>query len=159
MSSLPAPGDPDDADTAPDRALLLVSTGGRIFALPLDLVHEVVTARPATPLPGAPSWVVGLVNLRGRIVTVIDLSARLRLRPAAGSAAHRVVVVRHGERRVGLAVEDVVRIVRTDTRSLEPLAQPDASPGSADFLTHEGRSGSDVFVTVDTDALLQPIFT
>jgi len=157
MSDLPVATDPAGADPAPERGYMLVSTGGKLFALELDVIREVVTARPFTPLPGAPAWVSGLVNVRGSVVTVVDLSLRLRLPASADRASRRVVVVRSGDRSFGIAVDDVVRILRVQPATLEPLAPVEASVESAAFLAHSGRAEPDTFVTIDTDALLQPV--
>lgn len=158
MSDLPVTADPAGADPAAEHRYMLVSTGGKLFALALDLVREVVTARPFTPLPGAPAWVSGIVNVRGRVVTVVDLSTRLRLSAAADAGSRRVVVVRCGERDVGIAVDDVLRILRVQPATLEPLPPVEAPSDGASFLTYAGRTERDAFATVDTDALLQPIF-
>ena len=158
MPDLPAAVDPIADDIAAVTGYMLVSAGGKRFALPLGLIREVVTARPYTPLPGSPPWVGGLVNVRGRVVTVVDLSARLRLPAASELPGHRVVVVSSRDREVGIAVEDVLRIVRVPATEVEPLAAAEVPLGGAAFLTRALRTEQATFMAVDTDALLQPVF-
>ena len=76
-----------------------------MYGCEIGAVREIVPLRHATRLPGAPAYVRGLVNLRGAIVTVIDLAARL----AGGSAAEdgSVVLAEYGNKSVGLAVDEV----------------------------------------------------
>jgi purine-binding chemotaxis protein CheW len=89
---------------------LLVSIGGRRFALPLGAVREVVDSRPFARVPGATDAVCGVINLRGTVVTVFDLGVLLGNPPAALDPLHRLVLVEHRGRPVGLAVSDVLRI-------------------------------------------------
>jgi purine-binding chemotaxis protein CheW len=62
-----------------------------LFGVPIAAVREVLLAQPVTPVPLAPAEVPGLLNLRGQIVTVIDLRARLRL-PGRGTPGVHVIV-------------------------------------------------------------------
>lgn len=137
---------------------MLVSSGNELLALDFGVVREVVPARPFARLPGSPAFVSGLINLRGRMVTVVDLGARLRGRAASSDAGHRVVVVEYQGREVGLAVHDVVRIVPVASEALTRLASDGADAGEAPFLTHAGELDGVEFRTVHTERLLRPIF-
>lgn len=150
---MPDPVVPPDADRdpAPVRELMLVSAGGEVFAIALDLVREVVPARPYTTLPGAPNGVCGLANVRGRIVTVVELAARMGL-DAARAAGHRVVLLDHAGRLVGLAVDEVVRIVRAPVEEAGQV-RPDPTEGE-DPAAEPGPR----FTEIDADALLSPLF-
>jgi purine-binding chemotaxis protein CheW len=87
---------------------LVVRTGRTRFALPLPSVRDALRPLPLTALPGAPEWVAGVCNVRGDIVTAIDLAAFLDL----GAEAHPrgLVVVTAGELVFGLLVDDIVGI-------------------------------------------------
>jgi purine-binding chemotaxis protein CheW len=119
-----------------EQRWLLVSASGRRFALAIEPVREVVPARGCTRIPGAPACVSGLLNLRGHILTVVDLASRLDL-PASQSPGQRVVVMKYAGREVGLEVDEVLRIA--------------ALPGG---VAEDG----DPFEVLDVAALLGPIF-
>jgi purine-binding chemotaxis protein CheW len=104
---------------------MIVVAGGERRGIDLDAVREVATPRAYTPLPGAPACVLGLANLRGRIVTVVDLAAALGREPGDAPDG-RIVVVSHAGRGVGLAVDEVVGI--------DPAAVPTAAPLEAASL-------------------------
>lgn len=106
--------------TARTEASLLVSLGGRSFALPLAVVREVVDPRPLTRVPGATDAVCGMINLRGTVVTVFDLGVLLDLPPAVPEPSHRLVLVEHRGRPVGLAVSDVLHL-RGDADEATPV--------------------------------------
>ena len=70
----------------------------------------------ATPVPGAPPYVAGLVQVRGRVVPVVDLRARFGLPAAEPTLDTRIVVAQHGERTVGLLVDSAREVRRSIAR-------------------------------------------
>lgn len=97
-----------------DRSLVFC-VAGRVYACPVSAVREVVPLARVARLPGAPVSILGLINVRGSIVTVVNAGELLH--PGAPARAQTMVlVVDVGERGVGLAVERVadVRALRTD---------------------------------------------
>jgi purine-binding chemotaxis protein CheW len=94
-------------DIAP-RQLILFRLAERIGGIELDTVREILPPRPATRLPGAPTWVRGLVNVRGTVVTVVDLVARLSGRPARGDGP--LMLIEHDGRVIAVAVDDVLEV-------------------------------------------------
>jgi purine-binding chemotaxis protein CheW len=71
-------------------------------------VREILPPSPATRLPGAPSYVRGLINVRGTVITVIDLVARLVDRPARPDGP--VMLIEHQNRLIGVAVDEVIEV-------------------------------------------------
>lgn len=71
---------------------LVFPVGPEWFAFDLAQVREVIGAQTVTALPGAPTWLAGLTNLRGELVPVVDLAALLQLPNPARTATHLVVV-------------------------------------------------------------------
>src|SRR5436190_24269224 len=96
-----------------------VVAGGEHYALPVDGVLEVAEVTQVTPVPGAPAAILGVANLRGQIIPVVDLALLLGLR--ARYAPARIVVAEQAGRRAGLAVETVtdVGLVDEPTEAVE----------------------------------------
>jgi purine-binding chemotaxis protein CheW len=123
------------ARLAEARRTLLFRVGSAVYGCDIDDIREIVPHREATRLPGAPSYVQGLINLRGTIVTVLDLGVRLgatRDRVAEGSIM--LVAMPGNARLVGVAVEEVmdVRVVGTsDDDVIADSAGNDAVRGLA----------------------------
>jgi purine-binding chemotaxis protein CheW len=144
---------PADAVVEPERMVLFV-VGEHRFGVPIDRIREIIPARPYTPLPGSGAHVCGLINLRGRIVTVVDLGARLNLPPAAGNPDHSIVIVEHRGKLVGMAVEQVARIASVDPESLQDSAETLRSLRlDRDYLRGVGEVDEEIFVAVDPDEL------
>lgn len=154
-----APAEETGDEVALERMALLV-VGEHRFAVAIDRIREIIPARPYTPLPGSGPHVCGLINLRGRIVTVIDLGARLRLSPASRNPDHSIVIVEHRGRLAGLAVEEVARIVNVDTAALADAADAlRALRVDRAYLRGVGETGGEVFVAVDPDEIIAPILS
>ena len=87
--------------------LVVFRLAGGTYGIELDAVREIVPFRGATRLPGAPSNVAGLVNVRGSIITVIDLGARSE-DTASAREKSSVMLVQYGAKLVGVAVDEVL---------------------------------------------------
>jgi purine-binding chemotaxis protein CheW len=146
------------SDAAPTERMMLVAVGGHRFGLPIEAVREIVPARPYTPLPGSGSHVAGLVNLRGRIVTVIDLGARLGLAPAATLPMHSVVIVEHAGTLLGLAVKGIHRILDVDREALgEPAEALRALGIERGYVMGMGEVDEELFVAIEPARILEAI--
>jgi purine-binding chemotaxis protein CheW len=115
--------------SSPEAPRLLVFTAaGRTCACELSAIREIIPCRKATRLPGAPPFVTGLINLRGSIVTVLDLG--IRLGGAAVDPEHgSIVLAESGTRVVGLAVDELRDVQRVARSSIEPANGDTAQDG------------------------------
>jgi purine-binding chemotaxis protein CheW len=103
-----APPDMELAEEAPvpARRLLVFVLGGQAFASDMDAFREIIPTRQTTRMPGAPSTVSGLINLRGTIVTVLDGGVLLASAPSVKGGGLTLLVDLDGKL-VGLGVDDV----------------------------------------------------
>ena len=118
--------------------MILLRVDGREHALPLGCVVEVVRMAALAPLPDAPAFVLGLLDLRGRVVPVLDLRRRLGLSAPEPGLSTPICVVEAGGRLVGLVADAVtaVRPLLAPVQRLEVVA--DGSPVTG--VTHvDGR--------------------
>lgn len=116
------------AGPAPDR-LLLFRVAGRDFALPLRPVVEVVRHRRPTPVPWSDPAVEGIVPLRGRMVTLLDIRQRLGLDARGEGSGRQVIVVDGGEDGlVGLIVDEVNGVAPPSVPEPPPAALKTTRP-------------------------------
>jgi purine-binding chemotaxis protein CheW len=161
---------------APEVRLLIFRVGDLVCAAEVDRVREILPRLPTTRIPGAPPAVVGLANIRGTLVTVVEAwrllgqaSENGHGRPGAGkpggeeggdAAAGATTVlleVGSGRRLLALAVDEVMDLVVLGGSALE---QGQALPGLDPALVRAvGRRADRLFVVLDTDALLSPILS
>ncbi|MCF8880096.1 chemotaxis protein CheW [Hyphobacterium sp. SN044] len=102
------------------KELISFRIGEQEFCVDIMAVREIRGWTPATPLPQSPSYVRGIINLRGAVLPVVDLAARLGLGAADPSDRHVIIVARIGERWVGLLVDAVSDILAASEEAIQP---------------------------------------
>lgn len=106
---------------------------GLFFGVEVEKVQEVIRYQAMTPVPRAPQVIGGLINLRGQIVTAIDLRERLEMPPRNGDTKPMNVVVRTDDGAVSLLVDEIGDVVEVLPGSFE--APPETLIGAARTLT------------------------
>lgn len=98
-------------DAANARELIVFRMGEQEFCVDIMSVREIRGWTAATPLPHSPSFVRGVVNLRGTVLPIVDLAARLGFPPAEPTARHVIIVTQIGAQTIGLLVDAVSDIL------------------------------------------------
>lgn len=102
---------------------LLVATfhvGGSLLGVSTERIQEIIKIGVITEVPHAPSHILGILNLRGRIVTVIDLGARLSLRPSQRDEQGRIIIMDDDGESVGFMVDHIADVIQIDPQDLIP---------------------------------------
>jgi len=110
-------------ETAPITEQLEVLTfviAGEHYAVDIERIVEIVTPRPITRVPNAEGSIVGIISLRGTIVTLLDVRARLRHPRAEETPDTRIIVVDLRDEPVGFEVDRVLRVVKLAAGEVEP---------------------------------------
>lgn len=131
--------------------LLLFDLAGRVYACEVAPVREIVPFKRATRLPGAPPYVLGLINLRGSIVTVLDLGRRLGVTETVRERGS-VIFVESGQKCVGLAVDSVRDVHRAGEAQFEA---PLASMPEGAAVRGVGQVAGVVVILLDVEAIVR----
>ena len=131
--------------------VLLCRCGTTRVAFPLDNVDEVIMVPALAPLPEAPPWVAGVLNLRGRTIQVLDVTARLTRQAREVELSDYVVVGGSGQRALGFIVQDLGE--PTAIRPQEVHAPGDGL-SVAPYLTGLIQRGDDQIALLDTESLV-----
>jgi purine-binding chemotaxis protein CheW len=108
-------------EVAPDRAeCLAFRLGDEEYALDIEVLREIIFPPPVTIVPRAPEEVVGVLALRGSMVTVVDLRRRLGFDSQGPTGRTRILVVHHQDELYGLVVDAVSEVVRYMPTAIEP---------------------------------------
>lgn len=99
---------------------VVFKVAGAEYVIPASEVLQMESFTGATPVPGAPPHVAGLVQVRGRVVPVVDARSRFGMPPAERTLDSRVVVGQLGARVVGLLVDSAREVVKLDAGQLQP---------------------------------------
>ncbi|VAX03377.1 Positive regulator of CheA protein activity (CheW) [hydrothermal vent metagenome] len=116
-------------------------------------VQEVLRVSEIAPVPGAPDYVLGIINLRGNVVTVIDTRKRFGLIPKEMDDSTRIVIIESDDQVVGILVDSVAEVV--DLRVSEMEAAPNVgTEESAKFIQGVASHDDELLILVDLNRLL-----
>lgn len=103
------------------RELITFEVRRQVFALDIMAIREIRVWTPTTRLPRVPDYVAGVVNLRGTVLPVIDLAARLGWSTTEATPRHAIIVTQSGHQICGFIVDSVSDIVSIAADSLQPV--------------------------------------
>jgi purine-binding chemotaxis protein CheW len=127
---------------------VLFKVGDADYVVPASDVVEMDSFTRATQVPGAAAYVAGLVQIRGRVLPVIDLRARFGLPPIERTLDARVIVVRDGGRDVGLLADSAREVLQIESDSFQPPPEVVAVQG-AGFVSSVARAGKKLVMRID----------
>ncbi len=129
--------------------------GRETYGVPITSLHEIVRVPEITAVPDAPDYLEGVINLRGKIVSVMDLRKRFGEKQALLKKQNRILVVEHGGRLAGLIVDSASEVLKIPSDAVEP---PPAvfQEGGLNCVTGLGKVGGRLVVLLDMSKLLAP---
>lgn len=132
---------------------LTFGLGEEIYGLEIMQVSEVIGMMQITRVPRMPDFIRGVINLRGRVIPVMDLRARFNMQAVEIDRANCVVVTRVGEIDMGLMVDRVLEVVDIPDSQIEPVPAFGADI-DAEFIKGIGKTGDNITMLFDADKLL-----
>jgi purine-binding chemotaxis protein CheW len=124
------------------------------YGLDISRVYEIIRLQPITAVPRAPHYVEGVINLRGRIIPIVDLCVRFGMPRSKSTRASRIIVTGSCDSRVGLVVDGVSEVLMVPEDAIEeaPAAVMTASESAS--LKGIARVGDYLVMLLDLDKLL-----
>ena len=142
------------APPAQDFKVACLRVGSEFYALDIMCIREIIRALPIIPVPKAPAFVDGVVNLRKAVIPVIDLRRRFGILPAASEEAkRRIVICALDGRIVGLLVDEVTEVLSLGKSEVRPTPYYLAGPG-AEFFPGVCQKGRHLMMLLDMRKLL-----
>jgi purine-binding chemotaxis protein CheW len=117
------------------QQLVVFSLGSEEYALPIGAVHEIIRFTEPRSVASEVAWIRGVIGLRGKIIPIFDLAARLEL-ASGDSQPGKIVIVETGTGQVGVMVDEVEEVLTTSSDQLE--AVPTAGTDSIDAIAKIG---------------------
>lgn len=143
------------ANAADDRVLQWVTfrLAGETYGINVMQVQEVLRYSEIAPVPGAPSYVLGIINLRGNVVTVLDTRNRFGLQPAEVTDQTRIVIIEADKHVIGILVDAVAEVVYLRHSEIE-TAPNVGNEESAKFIQGVCHKSDELLILVELDKLL-----
>ncbi len=124
-----------------------------VYGVNVMQVKEVLRYTEIAPVPGAPDYVLGIINLRGNVVTVIDTRMRFGLSPCDVSENSRIVIIEAENQIVGILVDSVAEVVDLNSDDIDP-APNIGTEESAEFIRGVSNRNDELLILIDLNKLL-----
>lgn len=129
--------------------------GRETYGIPIAALHEIVRVPEVTAVPDAPAHVEGVINLRGKIVSVVDLRKRFGQPAAALNRHNRILVVEHRGRLAGMIVDSASEVLKIPDTEIE-TAPAMMKEGGLDCVTGLGKYKGRLIILLDVNKVLTP---
>ena len=144
--------DDEDIDAQKDK-FLTFQIADEEFAIPIGHVIEIVGIQKITEVPDMPDFVKGVINLRGKVIPIIDLRRRFGLTTRDHDKHTRIIVIEINNMIVGFVVDSVSEVLRIPASTVEP-PPPVVSGLESEYISGVGKLEDRLLILLDLDRLL-----
>jgi len=141
------------ADEA-ERQLVVFDLAGEAYGVNIGTVREIIRMQAVTHVPETPDFVEGVINLRGRVIPVVDLRKRFALATSEHTSDSRIVVVDIAGHDIGVIVDAVTEVLRVAGASIEPASALITTEDSY-YMDGIAKIGDRLLILLDLDRVLQ----
>ena len=134
--------------------VVLCQLGDECYGLDISAVYEIIRSQAPTAVPAAPGFVDGVINLRGRIIPVMDLASRFGMTRAAATKSSRIIVAGTSSMRVGLVVDAVTEVLMLSEDAVESTPDIVAGHDSA-YIRGIAKLADQLVILLDLNALFR----
>ena len=137
-----------------EKQMVLFELGSETYGLDIATVHEIIRMQPITKVPKAPVYVEGVINLRGKVIPVIDIGKKFGFEKADKAAKNnRIVVVYLQDTTLGIIVDAVTEVIRIPNDSIEPVSDI-VTTGNSDYLQGIAKLSDKMVILLALEKLL-----
>lgn len=136
-----------------DNQFVLFKMAEELYGININCVSEIIRMQQITKIPKTPDFVEGIINLRGRIIPVIDLRKQLDLGAVEYDQNTRIIVISMGQEIVGIVVEEVAEVFTLPTESIEKIASIESRIGLG-FIQGIGKWNEQLIILLETKKIL-----
>jgi len=142
-----------ERDIAQEQQLVIFDLGDESFGVDVGAVREIIRMQAVTQVPGTPHFVEGIINLRGKIIPMVDLRKYFEFDITDATKDSRIVVVESRGQEVGVIVDAVTEVMRVPGDSIEPVSKTIENQ-STEYLLGIAKVADKLITLVDLDGLL-----
>ncbi|MCK5236646.1 MAG: purine-binding chemotaxis protein CheW [Deltaproteobacteria bacterium] len=129
--------------------------GNQTYGADIQEIREIITNKPALPVPRAPEFMEGIINLRGQVVPIVDMRKRLGvpLPSEENSRKERIIIMKLNNREIGIIVDGVDRVISISDDNIDPSPDMSAEVGP-EYLKGVAKDGKDMIMILDMNKVL-----
>ena len=133
-----------------EEQVVVFRLGQEEYAVSIAEVKEIIQYKGATKLPGTPDFLEGIINLRGKVIPVVDMAKQFGL-SAAQISDRRAIIVETRGMEIAVIVDEVTEVLRLQSDAIEPA--PDMAMVGGAHVRGIGKTGERLLILLATDAL------
>ncbi len=134
--------------------LVIFNIGEEEFGAPINQIKEIIRMPHITRMPKAPSLIEGVINLRGRVIAVVDLARRFGLASKERDNSNRIIVVEIDNNIIGMIVDSVTEVLRLPRENIDMTPSLIESKIEVDFIEGVGKQNGRLFILLDLERVL-----
>ncbi|WP_238919136.1 chemotaxis protein CheW [Clostridium sp. YIM B02555] len=144
-----------EEDTQKDKYLIF-SIGNECYGIDIKYVTEIIGIEPITAVPELPNYIKGVINLRGKIIPVMDVRLRFKKEQKEYDDRTCIVVVEIGNINIGLIIDRVLEVVNIDESNISPPPKINSNKDNANkYIKGIGKTQNEVRLLIDCHKLLE----
>ncbi len=143
----------EDKQQQSEKQLVVFDLANEVYGMDIGVVLEIIRMQEITKVPRTPEFVEGIINLRGKIIPVVDLRKRFSLPVTDETADNRIVVVDIDGQGIGMVVDAVAEVMRINSGSIEPPSEAITTQES-DYLLGIAKLDDRLIILLDMNNLL-----
>ena len=143
----------DDSTARKERQIVAFTLGSEIYGVDIASVREIIPIQKIVSVPRAPEFVEGIINLRGRVIPVLDLRKHFGFERKKGDRNQRIVLVEAGSESIGVIVDSVSSVLRIADDSVEPPASVIVGP-EIEYIYGIAKVDGDLIVLLDLTRII-----
>lgn len=136
-----------------DRQYVIFKLGDEKYGVDISNVGGITEFTTITKVPDAPTYIEGIINLRGDIIPIINLKTRFKIATTAENADPRIIVYNTNERDIGFIVDDASQVLRLEDQNVEP-APTIIKGANRQFIDGVGKVDGEIIVLLDFEKIL-----
>jgi len=133
--------------------LVSFNLGNELFCVPIANIQEIIRYADMIKVPKAPDFIEGIINLRGKVIAVIDMKKRFNMPSADKTHQSRIIVGEVGGARVGFAVDSVSKVLRIEAANVEKVPAM-VSGVDSKFIQGVAREKGTMYIILNLDKIL-----
>jgi purine-binding chemotaxis protein CheW len=146
--------DDDEDDLSKENKYLTFRISDEVYGIDISDITEIIEMQKITDVPDMPNFVKGVINLRGKVIPIMDLRLRFNMEEREYDDRTCVIIVNISESTIGFIVDTVLEVVDISEENIDPPPQFKTASGYERYVSGIGKIGNDVKIILDADKIV-----
>jgi purine-binding chemotaxis protein CheW len=138
-----------------ERQMVIFTLGAEEFGVDIGEVREIIRMEPITKIPHTPPYILGVINLRGGIIVVVDLGLKLSIEHRREDKNTRIIVIQAGGMTIGMVVDSATEVLRIRESQIQPAPAIITEKIQGDYIEGVGVLGERLLILLDLRKVLE----